>query len=162
MQVHIYIQSVGLAKMAIKRLQGNNREKYNYMYVSRYTCTIILKPHSSSVDKQCYIYIHFCHYLNHTLLSLPIASPSPGTMTSPVLLNVRFLPGQHCGLNNVSRYMNTHAQLEPILTHTAAQFSPNLFRSDSSGLQYMHNMFICKYLTNIFDFYVPKSTELTR
>lgn len=105
MQVHIYIQSVGLAKMAIKRLQGNNREKYNYMYVSRYTCTIILKPHSSSVDKQCYIYIyiHFCHYLNHTLLSLPIASPSPGTITSPVLLNVRFLPGQHCGLNNVSR-----------------------------------------------------------
>lgn len=59
MQVHIYIQSVGLAKMAIKRLQGNNREKYNYryMYVSRYTCTIILKPHSSSVDKQCFIYI---------------------------------------------------------------------------------------------------------
>lgn len=100
---HLY--SVGLAKMAIKRLQGNNREKYNYryMYVSRYTCTIILKPHSSSVDKQCYIYIHFCHYLNHTLLSLPIASPSPGTITSPVLINVRFLPGQHCGLNNVSR-----------------------------------------------------------
>lgn len=103
MQVHIYIQSVGLAKMAIKRLQGNNREKYNYMYVSRYTCTIILEPHSSSVDKQCFIYIHFFHHLNHTLLSLPIASPSPGTITSPVLLNVRFLPGQHCGLNNVSR-----------------------------------------------------------
>lgn len=58
MQVHIYIQSVGLAKMAIKRLQGNNREKYNYMYVSRYTCTIILEPNSSSVDKQCFIYIH--------------------------------------------------------------------------------------------------------
>ena len=31
--------------------------------------------------------------------------------------------------------MNTHAQLEPIFTHTAAQLSPNLFRSDSSGLK---------------------------
>jgi hypothetical protein len=43
--------------------------------------------------------------------------------------------GQHLLQNNTHRYTATHVQLEPIFTHTADQFSPNMSISDSAGLK---------------------------